>query len=162
MYTLHKPVSSLFKSPQIFRIAASTVTRSAATIKSLDHLVITVKSIPKSIQWYTQNLGMRSESFISAANPDITRHSLTFGSQKINLHELGNVRPFVRYFEILNFPILNDLYASFVLYMKPTSYLHIWNKGIRTQSSPRQKRQRRSLFPDGRRRERGAKTPHFR
>jgi len=32
---------------------------------------------------------MRSESFVSAATPDITRYSLIFGEQKINLHQLG-------------------------------------------------------------------------
>jgi catechol 2,3-dioxygenase-like lactoylglutathione lyase family enzyme len=63
----------------------------AATITSLDHFVLTVKSISASIAWYTQHLGMRHESFVSAATPDITRHSLIFGHQKINLHELGKV-----------------------------------------------------------------------
>jgi catechol 2,3-dioxygenase-like lactoylglutathione lyase family enzyme len=63
----------------------------AATIKSLDHIVLTVKSIPKTNEWYTQNLGMRSESFVSVATPEITRYSLIFGQQKINLHELGKV-----------------------------------------------------------------------
>jgi catechol 2,3-dioxygenase-like lactoylglutathione lyase family enzyme len=66
----------------------------AATIKSLDHLVLTVKSISKATEWYSQHLGMRAESFVSAATPDITRHSLVFGQQKINLHELGKVLPF--------------------------------------------------------------------
>ncbi|KAJ8069132.1 hypothetical protein OCU04_002806 [Sclerotinia nivalis] len=61
----------------------------AAHIKSLDHLVLTVASIPRSTQWYKTNLGMQSEQFVSSATPDITRHSLVFGSQKINLHELG-------------------------------------------------------------------------
>lgn len=32
---------------------------------------------------------MKHESFTSVATPDITRHSLIFGSQKINLHERG-------------------------------------------------------------------------
>ena len=63
----------------------------AATVISLDHLVLTVRSIPASIEWYTQYLGMRHESFVSAATPDITRHSLVFSNQKINLHESGKV-----------------------------------------------------------------------
>jgi catechol 2,3-dioxygenase-like lactoylglutathione lyase family enzyme len=63
----------------------------AATVKSLDHLVLTVKSVPKTTEWYEKNLGMRSESFVSAATPDITRYSLVFGELKINLHELGKV-----------------------------------------------------------------------
>jgi catechol 2,3-dioxygenase-like lactoylglutathione lyase family enzyme len=32
---------------------------------------------------------MKPESFVSTATPDITRHSLIFGEQKINLHLLG-------------------------------------------------------------------------
>ncbi|KAF4629518.1 hypothetical protein G7Y89_g8629 [Cudoniella acicularis] len=65
-------------------------TTPAATIKSLDHLVLTVHSIPKTTEWYTKNLGMKAESFISAATPEITRYSLNFGAQKINLHALDN------------------------------------------------------------------------
>ncbi|RAL68616.1 hypothetical protein DID88_007329 [Monilinia fructigena] len=61
----------------------------AAHITSLDHLVLTVTSIPRTTQWYEANLGMQSEQFVSNATPDITRHSLLFGSQKINLHEVG-------------------------------------------------------------------------
>ncbi|XMA07994.1 hypothetical protein WAI453_000785 [Rhynchosporium graminicola] len=59
----------------------------AAVVQSLDHIVLTVKSIPKTIEWYTSNLGMRSECFVSDGSPDIKRHSLIFGDQKINLHE---------------------------------------------------------------------------
>jgi len=64
----------------------------AATITSLDHIVLTVKSIPKATEWYVKNLGMKSEAFVSASSPDVTRYSLIFGNQKINLHELGKVR----------------------------------------------------------------------
>ncbi|CAG8977885.1 hypothetical protein HYALB_00001762 [Hymenoscyphus albidus] len=67
----------------------SSIPRPAATIQSLDHLVLTVKSISASKEWYTKNLGMKHESFVSASTPDITRHSLIFGTQKINLHECG-------------------------------------------------------------------------
>lgn len=63
----------------------------AATVISLDHLVLTVKSVSKSTEWYLKNLGMKSESFVSAATPEIMRYSLVFGGQKINLHELGKV-----------------------------------------------------------------------
>ncbi|TAQ90514.1 hypothetical protein B7494_g1218 [Chlorociboria aeruginascens] len=63
----------------------------AAHIKALDHFVLTVKSIPKTTEWYSQNLGMRPETYVPMAAPDVTRHSLIFGSSKINLHELGKV-----------------------------------------------------------------------
>jgi catechol 2,3-dioxygenase-like lactoylglutathione lyase family enzyme len=81
MYT---PVSS-YQIPSFYRMASAH----AATIKALDHLVLTVKSIPETTEWYTKHLGMRAESFVSAATLDTTRHSLIFGQQKINLHELG-------------------------------------------------------------------------
>ncbi|GAA84760.1 hypothetical protein AKAW_02874 [Aspergillus luchuensis IFO 4308] len=58
-------------------------------IKSLDHLVLTVRSIPVSVAFYTSHLGMKHEVFSSPSSPDIQRHALLFGSQKINLHESG-------------------------------------------------------------------------
>jgi hypothetical protein len=94
MFVLKNSTSSLIRSPQFLKstfVTARNMSTPAATIKSLDHLVLTVKSVPKTTEWYTKNLGMRSESFVSAATPDITRYSLIFGSQKINLHELGKV-----------------------------------------------------------------------
>jgi len=60
----------------------------AATITSLDHLVLTVASISSSKDWYVQNLGMRHEVFVSGG---VERHALIFGSSKINLHEAGKV-----------------------------------------------------------------------
>lgn len=85
MYALHGHASHILKSSRYLRMASTR----AATIKSLDHFVLTVKSIPKTNEWYTRNLGMKSESFVSVATPDITRYSLIFGQQKINLHEVG-------------------------------------------------------------------------
>jgi len=85
MYSLQRPASHILKYSRFLRMASTR----AATIKSLDHIVLTVKSIPKTNEWYTQNLGMKSESFVSVATPDTTRYSLIFGQQKINLHEVG-------------------------------------------------------------------------
>jgi len=53
-------------------------------IKSLDHLVLTVKDIDKTVEFYTDILGMEKEIFKE------TRVALKFGHQKINLHQLGN------------------------------------------------------------------------
>lgn len=84
-------------------------------VKSLDHLVLTVRSIPLSVAFYTAHLGMRHEVFTSPTNPGVERyyslyndciryargitgnqtlnhgerHALLFGSQKINLHQVG-------------------------------------------------------------------------
>ena len=52
-------------------------------IKSIDHLVLTVKDIAKTVEFYTTILGMEKEIFKE------NRVALKFGSQKINLHQLG-------------------------------------------------------------------------
>ncbi|KUJ09752.1 Glyoxalase/Bleomycin resistance protein/Dihydroxybiphenyl dioxygenase [Mollisia scopiformis] len=69
---------------------STPTTTPSAKITSLDHLVLTVHSIPLATAWYSKHLGMRHESFVSFSTPSITRHSLIFGSQKINLHESGH------------------------------------------------------------------------
>ena len=53
-------------------------------IDRLDHLVLTVKDIDKSVEFYTKVLGMEKELFKG------DRVALKFGKQKINLHKLGN------------------------------------------------------------------------
>ncbi len=53
-------------------------------IKTLDHLVLTVKDIDKTVEFYTKALGMKKEIFKGS------RVALKYGSQKINLHLLGN------------------------------------------------------------------------
>ena len=57
----------------------------------IDHVVITVNEINKSIDFYTKVLGMELHEFISTSD-NIKRKSLKFGNQKINLHE--NLKPF--------------------------------------------------------------------
>ena len=52
-------------------------------ISHLDHLVLTVKDIDKTVDFYTKVLGMEKEIFKSS------RVALKFGNQKINLHKLG-------------------------------------------------------------------------
>jgi len=52
-------------------------------INRLDHLVLTVKDIDKTVGFY-EKLGMKKEIFKE------TRVALKFGNQKINLHKLGN------------------------------------------------------------------------
>jgi len=53
-------------------------------ISHLDHLVLTVKNIDKTVDFYTKVLGMEKEIFKG------TRVALKFGNQKINLHLLGS------------------------------------------------------------------------
>jgi len=52
-------------------------------IDHLDHLVLTVKSIPATCEFYARMLGMEVVTFGG------TRQALAFGTQKINLHEAG-------------------------------------------------------------------------
>lgn len=59
------------------------------TLTSLDHLVLTVRSLPETIQFYTEILGMAHQSFTDPIDPNTTRHALLFGASKINLHEAG-------------------------------------------------------------------------
>lgn len=53
-------------------------------ITHVDHFVLTVKSIPDTVQFYSDVLGMGSVTFGEG------RVALTFGTQKINLHPAGN------------------------------------------------------------------------
>jgi catechol 2,3-dioxygenase-like lactoylglutathione lyase family enzyme len=52
-------------------------------IDRLDHLVLTVADIDRTVDFYTRVLGMRAETFGEG------RRALRFGRQKINLHQAG-------------------------------------------------------------------------
>ena len=53
-------------------------------ITSLDHIVLTVKSISSTCDFYSSALGMEVVTFGEG------RKALVFGRQKINLHQYGN------------------------------------------------------------------------
>jgi catechol 2,3-dioxygenase-like lactoylglutathione lyase family enzyme len=53
-------------------------------VSSLDHLVLTVADIERTASFYERVLGMERVSY------DAGRHALRFGSQKLNLHQLGH------------------------------------------------------------------------
>jgi catechol 2,3-dioxygenase-like lactoylglutathione lyase family enzyme len=53
-------------------------------IDTLDHLVLTVKDIKMTVDFYVNALGMELVRFGAG------RNALLFGSQKINLHQQGN------------------------------------------------------------------------
>jgi catechol 2,3-dioxygenase-like lactoylglutathione lyase family enzyme len=60
------------------------------SIRSLDHLVLTVADLEATVAFY-ERIGMRSEVF------DGGRVALRFGSQKINLHMAGaEIEPHAR------------------------------------------------------------------
>ncbi|GAA4166588.1 VOC family protein [Chryseobacterium ginsenosidimutans] len=52
-------------------------------IKNIDHIVLTVADIDKTIDFYTNILGFKVVAFGD------DRKALTFGGQKINLHQKG-------------------------------------------------------------------------
>ena len=52
-------------------------------IEELDHLVLTVTDIDRTCAFYERVLGMETLVFGEG------RHALTFGTQKLNLHEAG-------------------------------------------------------------------------
>jgi catechol 2,3-dioxygenase-like lactoylglutathione lyase family enzyme len=54
-------------------------------VVALDHVVLTVRSVAKTIEFYTQVLGMREVTFGDG------RKALHFGSQKLNLHPADHV-----------------------------------------------------------------------
>ena len=54
-------------------------------VSAIDHIVLTVRSVARSITFYEIVLGMRSVEFKPG------RFALHFGQQKINLHEFGTV-----------------------------------------------------------------------
>ncbi|SHK39946.1 VOC family protein [Chryseobacterium polytrichastri] len=53
-------------------------------IRHLDHLVLTVADIEKTVDFYTHILGFQVVTFGD------NRKALTFGNQKINLHQKGH------------------------------------------------------------------------
>ncbi len=55
------------------------------SLSALDHLVLTVRDLDKTLSFYTNVLGMAPVSF----GGDTPRWALEFGTQKINLHVAG-------------------------------------------------------------------------
>lgn len=52
-------------------------------VNRIDHLVLTVKDIEATVQFYSSVMGMEKVQFAEG------RVALSFGQQKINLHQLG-------------------------------------------------------------------------
>ena len=58
-------------------------------IKSIDHIVLTASDTDKTIQFYCDVLGMTLDRFMPAdGSPE--RLALSFGTQKINLHQASS------------------------------------------------------------------------
>lgn len=63
-----------------------SVSDSVANTTSLDHLVLTVRDLDATIEWYVTVMGMKVETFSSGG---VSRTALKFGTSKINLHVSG-------------------------------------------------------------------------
>ena len=61
----------------------NTSKKNCFNISNIDHIVLTVKNIEKTAEFYTKVMGMKLEYF----GPNQDRVSLKFGIQKINLHQ---------------------------------------------------------------------------
>tara|TARA_B100000401_G_C52715840_1_gene676177 strand:+ start:204 stop:620 length:417 start_codon:yes stop_codon:yes gene_type:complete len=59
------------------------------SVKSIDHIVLTVENIDKTVKFYKDVLNMKL-SFYTAKNDNTKRISFAFGNQKINIHSVGN------------------------------------------------------------------------
>jgi len=59
-------------------------------IDRLDHLVLTVRDLTATCDFYERVLGMRVETFDDGGGGDTGRKALHFGQQKINLHQAGH------------------------------------------------------------------------
>lgn len=58
-------------------------------LEGIDHLVLTVRDVTASLDWYARVLGCTPVAFEGAAGE--TRHALLAGGQKINLQPAGAV-----------------------------------------------------------------------
>ncbi|XP_022064305.1 glyoxalase domain-containing protein 5 [Acanthochromis polyacanthus] len=67
------------QTPELVRLKTSC----PVEVSHLDHLVLTVKSVPDTINFYSSVLGMEVITFKG------NRKALGFGQQKFNLHQLG-------------------------------------------------------------------------
>ena len=104
-------------------------------LEKIDHVVITVKNLNKTINFYTNILGMKLEEFSSSLDNDQIRYAVSFGSQKINIHEEKNtIQP-----NALN-PSSGSMDICFISQNKINDWMtHLEKKGINIEFGPEQK-----------------------
>ncbi len=98
---------------------------------NIDHVVITVSDINKSIDFYSNILGMELQEFLSSTD-NVKRKSLKFGKQKINLHEAS--KPFKPH--AIN-PIPGAMDICFLSKINIDDWIKIFNKfNIKIEDGP--------------------------
>ena len=104
-------------------------------LEKIDHVVITVKNLNKTIDFYTNILGMKLEKFSSSLDKDQIRHAVNFGSQKINIHEEKKpIKP-----NALN-PSSGSMDICFISKNKINDWVnHLEKKGIKIEIGPEKK-----------------------
>ena len=104
-------------------------------LEKIDHVVITVKNLNKTIDFYTNILGMKLEEFSSTLDNDQIRYAVSFGSQKINIHEEKKpIKP-----NALN-PSSGSMDICFISENKINDWVHhLVKKGINIEIGPERK-----------------------
>ena len=104
-------------------------------IEKIDHVVITVKNLKKTIDFYTNILGMKLEKFSSSLDNNQIRYAVSFGSQKINIHEEKKpIKP-----NALN-PSSGSMDICFISKNKINDWVHhLVKKGINIEIGPEKK-----------------------
>ena len=104
-------------------------------LEKIDHVVITVKDLNKTIDFYTNILGMKLEKFSSSLKNNQIRYAVSFGSQKINIHEEKKpLKP-----NALN-PSSGSMDICFISQNKINDWMHhLEKKGINIEIGPEQK-----------------------
>jgi len=104
-------------------------------LEKIDHVVITVKDLNKTIDFYTNALGMKLEKFSSSLDNNQIRYAVSFGSQKINIHE--EIKPFKP--NALN-PSSGSMDICFISKNKINDWVHhLVKKGINIEIGPERK-----------------------
>ena len=104
-------------------------------LEKIDHVVITVKNLKKTIDFYTNILGMKLEEFSSSLDNKQIRYAVSFGSQKINIHEEKKpIKP-----NALN-PSSGSMDICFISKNKINDWVHhLVKKGINIEIGPEKK-----------------------
>ena len=104
-------------------------------VEKIDHVVITVKDLNKTIDFYTSILGMKLEKFSSSLKNNQIRYAVSFGSQKINIHEEKKpIKP-----NALN-PSSGSMDICFISKNKINNWIHyLVKKGINIEIGPEKK-----------------------
>ena len=104
-------------------------------LEKIDHVVITVKDLNKTIDFYSNILGMKLEKFSSSLDNNQIRYAVSFGSQKINIHEEKKpIKP-----NALN-PSPGSMDICFISKNKINNWVHhLVKKGINIEIGPEKK-----------------------